>query len=151
MLEGKDILNTVQFSKQELNLIMNTAANYEYRVKSNDYIDDMDGQVVACLFFEPSTRTRLSFESAANRLGARVLSVTGTGSASTAKGETLEDTIRTIDGYIDVIVMRHSMIGSAKIAADNAVHPVINAGDGSSQHPTQALWISILFARKGVP
>ncbi|NLL61927.1 MAG: aspartate carbamoyltransferase [Candidatus Atribacteria bacterium] len=147
MLRGKDILSMVQFSKQELNLIMNTAASYERRVKNNDYIDDMDGQVVACLFFEPSTRTRLSFESAANRLDARVINVIGADSSSTAKGESLEDTIRVVDGYIDVIVIRHSIIGSAQIAADNAVHPVINAGDGSNQHPTQSL-VDIYTIRK---
>ncbi|HOR42133.1 MAG TPA: aspartate carbamoyltransferase [Atribacterota bacterium] len=139
MLKGKDILNTAQFTAQELNLIMNTAANYEYRVKKQEQIKDMAGKVVACLFFEPSTRTRLSFESAANRVGARVISVAGASSSSTAKGETLQDTIRVVDGYIDVIVMRHSEIGSAQVAADNAIHPVINGGDGSGQHPTQAL------------
>lgn len=139
MLKGKDILNTAQFTAQELNLIMNTAANYEYRVKKQEQIKDMAGKVVACLFFEPSTRTRLSFESAANRVGARVISVAGASSSSTAKGETLQDTIRTVDGYIDVIVMRHPEIGSAQVAADNAIHPVINGGDGSGQHPTQAL------------
>ena len=147
MLRGKDILSMVQFSKQELNLIMNTAASYERRVKNNDYIDVMDGLVVACLFFEPSTRTRLSFESAANRLDARVINVIGADSSSTAKGESLEDTIRVVDGYIDVIVIRHSIIGSAQIAADNAVHPVINAGDGSNQHPTQSL-VDIYTIRK---
>lgn len=139
MLKGKDILNTAQFTAQELNLIMNTAANYEYRVKKQEQIKDMAGKVVACLFFEPSTRTRLSFESAANRVGARVISVAGASSSSTAKGETLQDTIRTVDGYIDVIVMRHPEIGSAQVAADNAIHPVINGGNGSGQHPTQAL------------
>ncbi len=139
MLKGKDILNTAQFSLQELNLIMNTAANFEKRVKSGEIIRNMEGQVLASLFFEPSTRTRLSFETAINRLGARVITVANTASSSVAKGETLADTIRTIDGYVDVIVMRHPMKGSAKIAADNASHPVINGGDGAGQHPTQAL------------
>ncbi len=147
MLKGKDILNTAQFSIDELSLIMDTAADYEQKVKNYEIIRDMDGRVVACLFFEPSTRTRLSFESAANRVGARVISVSSAGSSSTAKGETLVDTIRTIDGYIDVIVMRHPEIGSARIAADNARHPVINAGDGSGQHPTQAL-LDIYTIRK---
>jgi len=139
MLKGKDILNTAQFSLQELNLIMNTAANFEKRVKSGEIIRNMEGQVVASLFFEPSTRTRLSFETAINRLGARVITVANAASSSASKGETLADTIRTIDGYVDVIVMRHPMKGSAKIAADNATHPVINGGDGAGQHPTQAL------------
>ena len=139
MLKGKDILNTTQFSLQELNLIMNTAANFEKRVKSGEVIRNMEGQVVASLFFEPSTRTRLSFETAINRLGARVITMANAASSSVSKGETLVDTIRTIDGYVDVIIIRHPMKGSAKIAADNATHPVINGGDGAGQHPTQAL------------
>ena len=139
MLKGKDIINTAQFSAQQLNLIMNTAANYEKRVKKQEVIRDMEGKVVACLFFEPSTRTRLSFETAANRLGARVIGVASPASSSVSKGESLPDTIRTVDGYADVIVMRHPMTGSAQIAADSATHPFINAGDGSGQHPTQAL------------
>ena len=139
MLKGKDIINTAQFSLQELNLIMNTSANFEKRVTSGEIIRNMEGQVVASLFFEPSTRTRLSFETAINRLGARVITVANAASSSASKGETLADTIRTIDGYVDVIVMRHPMKGSAQIAADNASHPVINGGDGTGQHPTQAL------------
>jgi len=139
MLKGKDILNTAQFSLQELNLIMNTAANFEKRVKSEEIIRNMEGQVVASLFFEPSTRTRLSFETAINRLGARVVTVASAASSSVAKGETLADTIRTVDGYVDIIVMRHPMKGAAQLAADNASHPVINGGDGTGQHPTQAL------------
>jgi len=147
MLKGKDIINTAQFSPQELNLIMNTAANFEKQVKDGEVIRNMEGQVVATLFFEPSTRTRLSFETAANRLGARVITVANPASSSVAKGESLADTIRTVDGYADVIVMRHPMKGSAQIAADNAVHPFINAGDGAGQHPTQAL-LDIYTIRK---
>lgn len=147
MLKGKDILNTAQFSLQELNLIMNTAASFEKQVKDGNIIRNMEGKIVATLFFEPSTRTRLSFETAANRLGARVISVADAKSSSAAKGESLADTIRTVDGYADVIVMRHPMNGSAQIAADNAKHPFINAGDGSGQHPTQAL-LDIYTIRK---
>jgi len=139
MLKGKDIINTAQFSLKELDLIMDTATDFEKQVKDGKIIRNMEGQVVATLFFEPSTRTRLSFETAANRLGARVITVASTASSSAAKGESLADSIRTIDGYVDVIVMRHPMKGSAQIAADNAKHPVINAGDGPGQHPTQAL------------
>jgi len=147
MLKGKDIINTSQFSLQELNLIMNTAANFEKQVKDGKIIKNMEGQVVAALFFEPSTRTRLSFETAANKLGARVITVANAASSSATKGESLADTIRTVDGYVDVIVIRHPMIGSAQIAADNACHPVINAGDGAGQHPTQAL-LDIYTIRK---
>jgi aspartate carbamoyltransferase len=147
MLKGKDIINTAQFSLQELDLIMNTAASFEKRVKDGEIIKNMEGQVVAALFFEPSTRTRLSFETAANRLGARVITVASAASSSAAKGESLADSIRTVDGYVDVIIMRHPMKGSAQIAADNAEHPFINAGDGSGQHPTQAL-LDIYTIRK---
>jgi len=147
MLKGKDILNTAQFSLQELDLIMNTSASFEKRVKGGEVIKNMEGQVVALLFFEPSTRTCLSFESAANRLGARVITVANPNNSSMAKGESLADTIRTIDGYADVIVIRHPMEGSVQIAADNAKHPIINAGNGSGQHPTQAL-LDIYTIRK---
>jgi aspartate carbamoyltransferase catalytic subunit len=106
MLKGKDILNAAQFSMEELDLIMNTAADLEKQVKNGRVLRNMEGKIVATLFFEPSTRTRLSFETAANRLGAGVISVANAASSS---------------------------------AADNAEHPFINAGDGSGQHPTQAL------------
>ena len=147
MLKGEDILNTVQFSLQELDLIMNTAASFEKQVKDGAIIRNMEGQVVAILFFEPSTRTCISFESAANRLGARVITVVNPDSSSMAKGESLADTIRTIDGYAEVIVIRHPMESSVQIAADNAKHPIINAGNGSGQHPTQAL-LDIYTIRK---
>jgi len=147
MLKGEDILNTAQFSLQELNLIINTAANFEKRVKDGEVIRNMEGQVVASLFFEPSTRTRLSFETAINRLGARVITIANAASSSVAKGESLADTIKTVDGYVDVIVMRHPMKGAAQLAADNASHPVINGGDGTGQHPTQAL-LDIYTIRK---
>ena len=134
MLKGKDILNTAQFSLQELDLIMNTAASFEKRVKDGEVIRNMEGQVVASLFFEPSTRTRLSFETAINRLGARVITVANAASSSVAKGKSWADSIRMVDGYVDVIVMRHPMKSSTQIAADNVVHPFINAGDGSGHH-----------------
>jgi aspartate carbamoyltransferase len=145
--KGLDILNGYQFTNHQLNHIMNTAANYEKRVKSGEVIHDLDGMVVATLFFEPSTRTRLSFEAAINRTGAKCISMADAGSSSSAKGETLGDTIRTVDGYVDVIVMRHPQKGSAQEAADAAVHPVINGGDGAGQHPTQAL-LDIYTIRK---
>jgi aspartate carbamoyltransferase catalytic subunit len=145
--KGKDILNGFQFSNQELNVIMETASYYEMRVKRGEIIKDLEGLVVATLFFEPSTRTRLSFEAAINRLGARVVSMAEPANSSIAKGESLEDTILTVDGYCDCIVMRHPVSGSAARAAEVAVHPVINGGDGTSQHPTQAL-LDIYTIRK---
>jgi aspartate carbamoyltransferase catalytic subunit len=95
--------------------------------------------VVATLFFEPSTRTRLSFESAASRLGAKVIGFSEPGSSSVQKGETLRDTIMTVSNYSDIIVMRHPKEGSARFASEVANVPIINAGDGANQHPTQTL------------
>ena len=138
-MKGTDILTSKQFSREQLDLILKTAEKYEEAVKAGQVIRDLEGLVVATLFFEPSTRTRLSFETAANRLSARVITVSEPSSSSISKGETLEDMIRVVDGYADVIVMRNPVKGSAQVAADNAVHPVINAGDGAGQHPTQAL------------
>jgi aspartate carbamoyltransferase len=99
----------------------------------------MDGYVMGSLFFEPSTRTRLSFETAMHRLGGAVVGFASAGVSSTAKGESLEDTIRTVDQYVDIIAMRHPEIGSARRAAEVADAPVLNGGDGAGQHPTQAL------------
>ncbi|MCL5046130.1 MAG: aspartate carbamoyltransferase [Actinobacteria bacterium] len=138
-MKGIDILTSKQFNREQLDLILKTAEKYEEAVKAGQVIRDLEGLVVATLFFEPSTRTRLSFETAANRLSARVITVSEPSSSSISKGETLEDMIRVVDGYADVIVMRNPVKGSAQVAADNAVHPVINAGDGAGQHPTQAL------------
>lgn len=145
--KGMDILNGYQFTNQQLNYIMETAAMYERRVKSGEVIHDLDGMVVASLFFEPSTRTRMSFDAAINRTGARCIQLGDAKMSSQAKGETMEDTICTVDGYCDVIVMRHPKTGAAKIAADLAEHPVINGGDGTGQHPTQAL-LDIYTIRK---
>ena len=147
LLNGKDILSAMQFNKDELNLIMNTAAYFERKVKNGEEINNLVGTIVASLFFEPSTRTRLSFESAANRVGAKVVSMAGASSSSTAKGESLVDTIRTVDGYVDAIIMRHPMKGAADIAAKEAVHPILNGGDWAGQHPTQDL-LDIYTMRK---
>jgi aspartate carbamoyltransferase catalytic subunit len=146
-LKGKDILTGYQFTNAELNLILNTAAQYEKRVKAGEVIRDMEGMVVATLFFEPSTRTRLSFEAAINRVGAKFLSMADAKASSSAKGETMADTIKTVDGYVDAIVQRHPEKGSAQVSADAAIHPVINGGDGAGQHPTQAL-LDIYTIRK---
>lgn len=99
----------------------------------------LNGQIVASLFYEPSTRTRLSFESAVQRLGGSVIGIADARSSSVAKGETLKDTIRTISSYVDLIVIRHPLEGSARLAAEYASVPVINAGDGANQHPSQTL------------
>jgi aspartate carbamoyltransferase catalytic subunit len=136
---GKDILDGAQFSREELEHIMNVAADMRERLEKNHSVELLKGYVLGALFFEPSTRTRLSFEAAMNRLGGSVVGFASAGVSSTAKGESLADTIRTVDQYVDVIAMRHPKIGSAKEAAEVATAPVINGGDGAGQHPTQAL------------
>jgi len=138
-LKGKDILHGNQFSKKEIDAIIKTAGYFEKALKKKDSLNLLKGKILATLFFEPSTRTRLSFETAMQRLGGRVISMASAESSSAAKGETVADTARTVDQYADVIVIRHPRIGSAKEAADAAEAPVINAGDGAGQHPTQAL------------
>ena len=145
--EGRDIINAYDFSNQELCHIMDTAMIYEKRVKSGEVIKDLAGMTVATLFFEPSTRTRLSFQAAINRVGASCIDLGNASVSSQAKGETWQDTIKTVDGYVDAIVMRTPIAGAAQEAADIAVHPLINGGDGSRQHPTQAL-LDIYTMRK---
>ena len=139
ILCGKDILRTDTLSDEELDLILSTASRLESVLKAGGRLTNMEGQVLATLFFEPSTRTRLSFEAAMLRLGGQVITVADPETSSAAKGESLADSMRTVEGYADVIVIRHPQKGSALEAADAAAVPVINAGDGAGQHPTQAL------------
>jgi aspartate carbamoyltransferase catalytic subunit len=131
----KNLISIQDFSKDEILHILDVAKEFEKAREQNF----LAGKVVACLFFEPSTRTRLSFEAAVNRLGARVIGFPDNKNTSQSKGETLEDTIRIVSGYADMIVMRHPMEGAAAIAASVAGIPVVNAGDGANQHPTQTL------------
>lgn len=138
-IKGQDILDGKQFSRDQLDYVMNVAEDLKNRLGNSKGLDLLKGYVLAALFFEPSTRTRLSFETAIYRLGGNVIGFSSAESTSVAKGETLEDTIRTIDQYVDFIAMRHPAVGSAAKAAQIAEHPVINGGDGAGQHPTQAL------------
>ncbi len=138
-LKGKDILHGNQFSKKEIDAIIKTAAQMEKDLKSKGSLNLLRGKILVTLFFEPSTRTRLSFEAAMQRLGGGVISMGSVEGSSVAKGETLADTAQTVAQYADVIVVRHPRIGSAKEVADAVSIPVINAGDGAGQHPTQAL------------
>lgn len=138
-LRSKDILHGNQFSNKEINAIMKTASEFERELKKKGSFNLLKGKILATLFYEPSTRTRLSFETAMQRLGGGVISMGSVESSSVAKGETLVDTVRTVVQYADVIVLRHPRTGSAKEAADAVDIPVINAGDGAGQHPTQAL------------
>jgi aspartate carbamoyltransferase catalytic subunit len=138
-LKGKDILHGNQFSQRDINGLIKVASNFERELKKKDCLTLLKGKILATLFFEPSTRTRLSFETAMQRLGGGVISMASAEGSSAAKGETVADTARTVSQYADVIVIRHPRVGSAKEAADAASIPVINAGDGAAQHPTQAL------------
>jgi aspartate carbamoyltransferase catalytic subunit len=133
--KNRDIISIRDFNKDELEYIIAKATD----VKDNKYKDALNDKVMASLFFEPSTRTRLSFESAMSLLGGKFFGFANQGSSSVQKGETLRDTIKTVSGYCDVIVMRHSLEGAARLAADCSDVPVINAGDGSNQHPTQCI------------
>jgi aspartate carbamoyltransferase len=137
--KGKDILHGNQFSKKDIDTIIKNASYFEKELKKKKSLNLLKGKILATLFFEPSTRTRLSFEAAMQRLGGGVISMGSVESSSVAKGETLVDTVRTVSQYADVIVVRHPRLGSAKEAADATPIPVINAGDGAGQHPTQAL------------
>ena len=123
------------YSKEEILDILKIAAEFE----ANPNQKLLDGKVVASLFFEPSTRTRLSFETAINRLGGRIIGFSDAASSSVTKGESLKDTIKMVDNYADLIVMRHHVEGAARYASEVANNPVINAGDGSNQHPTQTM------------
>ncbi len=132
------ILDTDQFSKQDIELIL----DYSQRIAqfpAKERFGLLNNQILASLFFESSTRTRLSFETAMNRLGGRVISTVGFQFSSISKGETLYDTIKMIESYADIAVIRHPVEGSSRIAAAASAIPIINAGDGSGQHPTQAL------------
>ena len=134
-MKNKSLVSIDDYSKEEQLGILNLAEGFEAKPVQNI----LDGYVVATLFFEPSTRTRLSFESAASRLGAQVIGFSEAGSSSVSKGESLNDTILTVSNYSDIIVMRHPREGSARFASEVSPVPVINAGDGANQHPTQTL------------
>lgn len=139
-LKGKDILRIEEITADEVQLIMATAARFENVIRAGGRLQNMTGKVLASLFYEPSTRTRLSFETAMLRLGGGVISAAEAATTSSAaKGETLFDTGRVVDGYADLAVIRHPVVGSAKELADGASIPVLNGGDGAGQHPTQAL------------
>ena len=138
-LASKDVLRADQFSKDEIADIVNLAREYEQALTDGRTLNVMEGQILSTLFYEPSTRTRLSFETAMLRLGGKVISVAEAKSSSASKGESLHDTIKTVEGYADVIVLRHPQIGAAQEAAQATDKPVMNAGDGAGQHPTQSL------------
>lgn len=131
----KSLISITDFTKEEIAKIMELAAHFE----ANPRQRLLDGKVIGSLFFEPSTRTRLSFESAANRLGARVIGFADTSNTSLTKGETFHDTIMTISNYCDMIIMRHNLEGAPRYASEISKVPIVNAGDGANQHPSQTL------------
>ena len=137
-LKGRDIITLDELTDSEIDYILKKAEKHEKTLEKGGS-DDLHGKLLATLFFEPSTRTRLSFESAMMRLGGRTLGFAEIKSSSVVKGENLVDTIRTVEAYCDVIVMRHPVEGSAKLAADVSSVPIINGGDGAHSHPTQTL------------
>lgn len=136
--KGRSIISINDLSKEEIIHILETARKIEqmpFKKKS----ELLKGKIMASLFFEPSTRTRLSFNSAMTRLGGRVIGFSDPMTTSFAKGETLYDTIKMVENYVDVIAMRHPVEGAARLASEATSKPVINGGDGANQHPTQTL------------
>ncbi len=135
MSEKHSLVTIANLSKEKILYLISMAKEFE----KNPNRKILDNKVVATLFFEPSTRTRLSFETAANRLGARVIGFTDPKVTSSTKGETLKDTIMMVSNYADVIVMRHFLEGAARYASEISPVPVVNAGDGANQHPSQTM------------
>jgi aspartate carbamoyltransferase len=136
---GKDILSVKQFVREDLEYIFGVAHEMREMVTRVGSFDLLKGKILASLFYEPSTRTSSSFTSAMERLGGSVIPINEVRYSSVAKGESLPDTVRTLECYADLIVLRHPEVGSAALAAQYAKKPIINAGDGVGEHPTQAL------------
>ena len=134
-MQSKSLVSIDDISRDEMLDLLARARYFEENPNSKI----LDGKVVATLFFEPSTRTRLSFETAVNRLGGRVIGFSDANSTSTSKGETLKDTIKMVANYFDLIVMRHHIEGAARYATEVTDVPIINAGDGANQHPSQTM------------
>jgi len=134
-MKNKSLVSISDYTKDEMLQILKVAGQFEKKPEPNL----LEEKVIATLFFEPSTRTRLSFESAINRLGGRIVGFSNAASSSVSKGESLNDTIKTVSNYSDLIIMRHPLEGSAMYASEVATVPIINAGDGANQHPTQTL------------
>lgn len=134
-MKNKSLVSITDYSKEEILAILEMAAGFEAYPNRKT----LDGKVIATLFFEPSTRTRLSFETAVNRLGGSIIGFSDASTSSSVKGETLNDTIHMVSCYADAIVMRHPLEGAARYASEVSPVPIINAGDGSNQHPSQTL------------
>ena len=137
MFRGRDVISILDFSKEDLLTLFREAKNMEKYAKSK--LKTLEDKILALAFFEPSTRTMFSFQTAMQRLGGSIIAFSETKATSIAKGENLGDTIRMLDSYANAIVIRHRIEGAAKYAAEIAESPVINAGDGAHHHPTQAM------------
>ena len=133
----RHLMNPLDFTTQELDRLFDLAGDIEHNMAK--YAHACDGKILATCFYEPSTRTRLSFESAMTRLGGRVIGFSDAGSSSASKGESVSDTIRVVSCYADICAMRHPKEGAPMVAMEHSRIPVINAGDGGHQHPTQTL------------
>ncbi len=136
---NKDVVNILDFSREDIELLFSKADEMRAQLKDKSVKKTLSNKIIGIAFFEPSTRTRMSFETAAKRLGADTVGFTGEEGTSVAKGETFADTIKMIDSYVDAIVLRHKFEGAALFASGIAQNPVINGGDGKSHHPTQAM------------
>ena len=136
---GRSILSITQFSREDLETLMALASQFGQLVNTRGTCELLSDRVLATIFYEPSTRTSSSFQAAMMRLGGKVLSIPDVMQSSVSKGETIEDTMRCLECYVDAIVMRHPSPGSVQRAADSVRIPVLNAGDGIGEHPTQAL------------
>jgi len=135
--EGRDVISIKDFTREEIDQILDVAEATEPLAKIGS--DILGGKILATLFFEPSTRTRLSFETAMHKLGGETIGFVEPEAASIKKGESLADTVRVVENYADIIALRHPLEGAARFAAEYASVPVINAGSGAEEHPTQAL------------
>ncbi|WP_108822698.1 aspartate carbamoyltransferase [Dysgonomonas sp. Marseille-P4361] len=134
-MSNKSLVSITDYSKEDILRILNLTKKFD----ENPNRRLLEGKVCATLFFEPSTRTRLSFETAVNRLGGRIIGFTDAATTSSSKGETLKDTILMVNNYADIIIMRHHLEGAARYASEVSSVPIINAGDGANQHPTQTM------------
>ncbi len=148
-LTKRHIISTREFSKEEIDYILSRTEELEIYAKGKKS-DLLAGTILANLFYEPSTRTRFSFETAMKRLGGDVINLSSTEASSVAKGENLADTIRTVSGYCDVIALRHPHEGASRMAASFSSVPIINAGNGAGQHPTQTLLDLYTIKREGL-
>jgi len=135
----KNVISIKDFQKKDIEFILNEAENLEKIAKSEEKSEELSGKILGMMFFEPSTRTRLSFESAMMRLGGDCVGFAGSSASSVSKGETLADTSKMFEAYSDAIVIRHNLEGAAKFISNIVDVPIINAGDGAGQHPTQTL------------